>query len=227
MPDEPFLGVPDLEPVAPQAAPATHGRELLLGGAVVLGAATVTFALLMSRSTPASEAVPAPAAAAPAAAATNAPAAVGPATAPEWTDANAALWLGARRAGVAFEVAAEKPIAAWMKTVHPVFVVRCSAGTVQAFVVTDTAAKLEAQTDDHTVRFAFDGEAETDQRWQDSTEHDALFAPDGAAFATRVMSARTLRFTFTPHNAAAATTHFNVTGLAPLLQPAVKACGWK
>jgi hypothetical protein len=98
---------------------------------------------------------------------------------------------------------------------------------VNAFVVTDSAAQIEANTEDHTVTFAFDGETEVRERWQDSTDHDALFAPDGAAFVQRLMQARTFRFAFTPHNAATATARFHVAGLEPFLTPAAKACGWK
>jgi hypothetical protein len=200
-------------------------RDLLLGGAAVVGAATLTFAMLMTRPTPASESSAGRVISPPTPVTASEPAVPGGAA--PWSDANASMWLGARHAGVAFEVRAERPIGVWMRAVHPVLVVRCTGGTINAFVVTESAAQIEANTEDHTVTFAFDGEAETRERWQDSSEHDALFAPDGSAFAKRLMQARTLRFAFTPHNATTATARFHVAGLEPLLTPAAKTCGWK
>ena len=97
----------------------------------------------------------------------------------------------------------------------------------EVFVVTESAMKIEPQSDDHTVTFGFDNEPTASERWPDSEEHDALFARDGAAFADRIMRAETLRFGFTPHNAAPVVAQFNVTGLRPLLEPAARECGKK
>lgn len=189
----------------------------------MVGAATITLAVLMTRPTPASEVTPSRVATPPPAASEPSL----PAGAAPWSDENASLWLGARRPGVAFDVRAEKPIGVWMRTVHPLLVVRCTAGAVHAFIVTDSQAQLEADTEDHTVTFAFDGDPEVRERWQDSTDHDALFAPDSSVFVKRLMQASTLRFGFTPHNATKAQMRFHVAGLEPLLTPAAKACGWR
>jgi hypothetical protein len=208
---------------APPSPPATHRQDLLLGGVAVLGAATVTFGVLMTRPTPAAEiTTPRVVASTPEARSTtpSSPAA------PAWSDADASLWLGARRAGVAFDVRSDNVVNVWMNAVQPILVVRCAAGKAEAFVVTHGAARLEADTDDHTVTFRFDDGPETRERWPDSAEHDALFAPDGAAFADRLMQAQTLVFGFTPHNASPVLARFNVSGLEPRLRPAAKACGW-
>ena len=69
----------------------------------------------------------------------------------------------------------------------------------EAFVFTGSALKIRtAERENHTVRFRFDDEQETTVRWPDSSEHDALFAPDARGFAERLMHARTLRFGYTP-----------------------------
>ena len=93
------------------------------------------------------------------------------------------------------------------------------------FVYTDSAARIEEQDENHTVRVAFDGEAGAHERWPDSVEHDALFAPDGKAMAARLLAARQMRFTFSPHNAAPVTATFEVAGLGELLAPIAKRCG--
>ena len=144
-----------------------------------------------------------------------------------WSAENSAAWTGDRRGGVAFELPAENTIAIWTRQTRPVLVVRCVAKTPEAFVFTDSAAKLEANTEDHTVTFGFDGGGARTERWPDSSSHDALFAPQGEAFVRELMAARTFTFGFTPHNAAPATAHFNVAGLQTLLEPVAKECGWK
>jgi hypothetical protein len=142
-----------------------------------------------------------------------------------WSAARRELWLGERRKGIAYDVDANDTVAAWMKRVRPTLVVRCLSGTVEAFVVTETAAQMEPRSEMHTVTVRFDGGPPTTERWPDSSEHDALFAPDGAAFARRILAAQELVFGFTPHNAPPVIARFNVEGLALLLQPGVKHCG--
>ena len=167
------------------------------------------------------------AAAAAAGASTSPAARPAPSTTQTWSTANRSYWVGNRPRSAAFELLAENRVPVWMRTVQPALVVRCMSRSIQAFVVTESALKIEAQTEDHTVTFSFDDEPESTEQWPDSEEHDALFAPDGSAFAERVMRARSLRFSYTPHNANTVTAYFNVAGLAPLIEPAARDCGWK
>jgi hypothetical protein len=64
-----------------------------------------------------------------------------------------------------------------MNYVRPLLVVRCMKKT-EAFVYTGSALRIEPNTEDHTVSFRFDDEPARTERWPDSAEHDALFAPD-------------------------------------------------
>lgn len=196
-------------------------REKIVAGASVGVGALLTLSVLMTR-TGASTAMPV-ARVAPASAMT-APLAEHPAPTPAWTDDNRALWVGNARRGVAYEVAAEANVSVWMRTVRPSLVVRCAGSGTEVFVFTDSPTQLERDTPDHTVRFKFDDGAETTERWPDPDEHDALFAPDGAAFARRIARAHTLTFGFAPHNAAPVTVRFHVAGLGPLLEAASKNC---
>jgi hypothetical protein len=212
--------LPDTSLVAAAASPAepvSRRRDLIMvAGALVVGGG-LTLALLMARAVP-----PAAVAAAPA------PAKTKPVTAAHtrgWTTANASVWASDRN-GAAFELEAENTVSVWMRTVRPMLVVRCAGGSVEAFVFTSSAAKIEPQTEDHTVKFKFDDGLESSERWPDSEEHDALFAPDGAAFARRITGAHRLQFGFTPHNASPVTAEFNVGGLNDLISRASKPCGW-
>ena len=209
-------------PPAVPAAASNRGAVIVLGAVAAIG--ILAFALLSARGS--SEI--ASAGVASAAPGASAPPAAKPTSATQtWSTANRAYWAGNRPRSAAFELLAENRVPVWMRTVQPALVVRCMSKSIQAFVVTESALKIEGQTEDHTVTFSFDEEPDATERWPDSDEHDALFAPDGSAFAERVMRARSLRFSYTPHNANTVTAHFNVSGLAPLIEPAARECGWK
>jgi hypothetical protein len=144
-----------------------------------------------------------------------------------WSTERRAYWTGSQRHSAAFELAAENSVPIWLSQVRPLLIVRCMSKKTEAFVFTGSALKIEPQTDDHTVNFRFDDETGTTVRWPDSAEHDALFSPDAVAFTQRVMQARTLRFGYTPHNAAPVEAVFRVEGLSALIEPVGKDCGWK
>ena len=150
--------------------------------------------------------------------------AVDPAAPVKWTSAGQARWVNPSRVAAAFEVAAERPVAIWNGTVTPSLVVRCNKGRVDAFVFTQSAARIEAEDENHTVKLEFDDRPADHERWPDSVEHDALFAPDGQAFVQRLSSSQALRFTFAPHNAGPAGAVFDVRGLKEKMA-ATKACG--
>lgn len=232
-PDKPEKAGPEEAPAAaaePDVPEPAGRRQIVVGAIVVLLAAAGGLALLASRESP-----PAVVAASSAVAPARIPATSTPAHAVasdrDWVDAaprwasNAEAWLG-RNKGAAFEVLSAQAVGAWMRNVRPALVVRCTGKRADVFVFTDSAAALEAGTDDHTVAFAFDDEAPTSMRWPDGAEHNALFAPDGEGLAQRLMLAGTFTFSFTPHNAATVTARFNTSGLAAALKPSARHCGW-
>lgn len=219
-------GDPQAVPMAamPQhVPPGLSPRDWSLIALVAAAAGVLTLALLMSRAvvSPASAHVPAP---------SSSPAPdtdVSGSAGAKWSSENRARWVGNDRKATAFELPGRNRVAIWTRQVRPMLVVRCVRGEIDAFVFTETAAQIEPQTEDHTVRFAFDDEPETAERWADSVDHDGLFAPDGGLFARRLMLARTLRFGFTPHNMSPVVVHFDVAGLRELVEPAAKECGGK
>lgn len=196
-------------------------RDWALVSLGAAGAGVITLGLLMSR------AVASPEAAAHGAPPATSAATTAPVTAvtPAWSSENRARWVGDARKAAAFDLAADNRVQVWTRSVRPTLVVRCMASAIEVFVFTESAAKIEANTDDHTVTFSFDGEPALTERWADSVEHDGLFARDAAAFTDRLLLARTLTFSFTPHNAAPVNVHFGVTGLGALLEPVAAHCG--
>jgi len=221
-PSQPHLAA---TPAQPRAAGSRLSRRevMIIVGAVVLGSA-ITFALGGSRGGPTATvaaanrttATPAPAAA-PARAATQ-----------TWSTARRGYWTANQHHTAAFELPAENTVAIWMNYVRPLLIVRCMNKRTETFVYTGSALKVEPNTEDHTVNFQFDDEAGRSEHWPDSAEHDALFAPDGAALAHRVLAAKSFRFGYTPHNAEPVQAQFDVDGLAALIDPAAaKDCGWQ
>jgi hypothetical protein len=218
-------------PAAPSGA-----RRLIMAGAALLVTSGLIITILSSRGS----ASPTPAAAPPPgdadAAAPARPA--GPprersslpdsaAVAPRWNRMTDGRWVGDKRNSVAFELAALDKIHIWTRAVTPVLVVRCEDGHAESFVFTESAARMETQDGNHTVRVAFDGAAGVTERWPDSDDHDALFAPDGTAFTQQLAQSRSLRFRFDPHNAPPATATFEVSGIGELLRGSARQCGWK
>jgi hypothetical protein len=227
--DEPAAATPVVAPGPPPLPPPsggartsrmTLGRLGAIGVAVAAGAA-VTLMLMAARSAARSEAV-SPAAPPTTAARPSVPAMS--AGAPQWTSANQSRWVGNSRKSVAFEVDAERPVGVWLKRVTPVLVVRCMDRRTDVFVYTDSAAQIETEDENHTVRVALDDGPEAVQRWPDSVEHDALFAPEGPALRQALERANTLSFGFLPHNAGPVTARFDVRGLAQRLASAGARC---
>jgi hypothetical protein len=234
------VGTPDVTaaPVPPaMLAPATRigPRQMAMMGAALFATGGLIFTIMSMRPSASPEASPSAAAAppAPARSVPNRVAAAAPrrsATAPsiatpKWTEVTGGRWTGGARKSVAFELPALNKIHIWTRDVTPVLVVRCQAGHVEPFVFTQSAARMEPQDGDHSVRVAFDDGQEMTERWPDSDEHDALFARDAAAFTAQLVTARTLRFGFEPHNANPAVAQFQVTGLTALLAAWPRQCG--
>jgi hypothetical protein len=139
-----------------------------------------------------------------------------------WTRADAD-WVDPKK-GIALQVLSDEKVKVWQRYAQPILVVRCVAKRTDAFVFIESPAKIEPQPW-RTVNVGWDDGAEQRERWTDSTDHDALFSPDAAAFATRLQRARTLTFGYTPHNADPVVARFEVTGLAQQLAPFAKQCG--
>jgi hypothetical protein len=227
-PPAPPDSVPATTALSPPARPGSWSAASLAAvAAALICGALMTLAVMTAR--PSAGDVASPAVPVPARPGTPAalpvPAPVDPASAPTWADARQARWVGSTRQGVALELAARRPVNVWHGTVTPLLVVRCLDRRADVFVYTDTAAQIEREDDNHAVRLGFDDQPEAEDRWPDSMEHDALFAPDGDALVRRLVAARTLRFGFTPHNAAPVTAVFDVAGLAERIAPLARRCG--
>jgi hypothetical protein len=220
-------GAPVGESPAPPkriASSPTRHRELLLIAAAAMGAAIITFVFMAARGGPSPTL-----SAASADTATEHPSSASelPATSAvqKWSADNRKFWLGNRR-GAAFELLAENKVHTWFGPTQPVLVVRCASRTTEALVYTRSPTRIEPHVEGKTVTVSVDGEPAKTERWSDSDDRVALFAPDGAAFARRLLHANTLRFRYSPHNADDVVAQFHIAGLAELLEPVARECGW-
>jgi hypothetical protein len=211
-------------PATTNAVGSRAGRRVLLIAVVaIVGGALVTFALLGARGGPSSSV----SAATPSAAAQpSKPGSSASVDVQKWSTDNRAYWLGNERHGAAFELPSDHLVQTWFGPVRPALVVRCTSRTIQAFVYTGSPMRIEPHAEGKTVTVSLDDEPVRTERWPDSDQHDALFAPDGAAFTQRLLHARTLRFGYSPHNASDVVAHFHVSGLGELIDPVAKECGW-
>jgi hypothetical protein len=211
----------------PAAEGMSAGAILTIVGGVLAGAA-ITFALLLARGS-STQAVSRVDGATPAGSAVSSRSTAStstPAFRQKWNSANR-IWVGGQRNAAAFELLSETKVQVWQRQAQPILVVRCLSKRLEAFVFIESAAQIESGDGNHTVKMGFDNGAETTERWADSDEHDALFAPHSEAFVGRLTRASSLTFSYTPHNAAPVTTSFHVSGLADLLRPVAKQCSWK
>jgi Type VI secretion system VasI, EvfG, VC_A0118 len=143
-----------------------------------------------------------------------------------WSRDDEYRWTANRKQSVAYELEADQQVRVWTTHVRPALVIRCLNRRTEVFVFTETPSKLESSDGLHSVKLRFDDAPASDQRWPDSAEHDALFAPDGAALARRISSAHHLRFGFSPHNADPVQVDFDLRDAATVVSHVAKTCGW-
>jgi hypothetical protein len=202
----------------------TTGRWWLavVGLATVLGGITMILVLGWLNAQPAAEAASA------AHAAPSAPKViVESAPPPKWAGRRQATWARDGSKTIAFELQAANEVTLWMQRSRPLLVVRCVSRATEVFVAIGSAASIEGQAGNHTVRVKIDNDPELVQQWSDSESGQELFAPDSVALARRLADAQQMQFSFTPYNAGAATASFAVEGAGELVGLVANTCGWR
>jgi hypothetical protein len=145
-------------------------------------------------------------------------------SAPKWSRTDQSPWATDGSRTIGFEVEAERDVTVYMDRVRPVLAVRCISRQTEVFVVLRSAPSIENSDHTHTVRIGLDDGPDVEQRWLDSSNLQALFAPDGTAFAAGMASAQRLRFAFKPFNAPSAQVEFDVHGFEGPLAAMSKIC---
>jgi hypothetical protein len=215
---------PAVTPIVGVSSPLKSRSLALVGGAGVL--ACVTAIVVLQSLQPAASPQPAEAIRSEVPAVAAAPA-VESAPAPVWVGDRQASWANDGSKTVSFELKATSDVNVWMARVRPLLVVRCLYRTTEVFVAIRSAASIEGEAGNHTVRLQIDNDSELIQEWTDSVSGQELFAPDSVALARRLASAQRMRFSFTPYNAKPATAEFSVVGFEKLASLVGNTCGWK
>jgi hypothetical protein len=128
---------------------------------------------------------------------------------------------------VVYRLEAENDVSVWLKTVRPALIARCQEGKTDAYVVTHSSASVEyGSTDEHTVRLRFDEDKATTERWTESTDNDALFAPQPVRFLRSLATSEALRFGYTPFNASPVVVEFTTRGFGEPFQNIASTCKW-
>lgn len=216
-------------------APAPEGQpvqrpasvmSLVLVSLALLGGAAGTFMFLSAH--PSAGTASPDVARASAASSGTAPAAAGATTAAmhQWSRDDEYRWIANHKRSVAYQLDADQQVRVWTTHVRPSLVMRCLNRKTEVFVYTETPSKLESTDGLHSVRLTFDDAPESDERWPDSAEHDALFSPDGTALARRISAAHHLRFGFSPHNADPVQVDFDLGDAGSVVSHLAKTCGW-
>jgi type VI secretion system protein VasI len=128
---------------------------------------------------------------------------------------------------VTLTLEAENRISGWLQNETPRLQIRCRENKTDLYVWTGMAANPELGLyNEHTVRIRVDATTPTTQRWSQSTNNEALFAPQPIALARRLVAGERLVFEFTPFNAGRAVAEFDIRGLRPGLREVATTCKW-
>jgi hypothetical protein len=227
-----------MSPESAQAsgAPAPDGQQvhrpssvasLVLVSVALLAGAAGTFMFLGAHPSAGTVGAPIANGAVASPAAPGLPPAAATAVGHVWSRDDEYRWIANHKRSVAYELEADQQVRVWTTHVRPSLVVRCLNHKTEVFVYTETPSKIESTDGLHSVRLTFDDGGDSEERWPDSAEHDALFAPDGTALARRISSAHHLRFGFSPHNADPVQVDFDLGDAATVVSHVAKTCGWK
>jgi hypothetical protein len=223
-PETPTLTLQTRQAAAPPSSRISSSLMMIgaAGAVACLAAIVVMYSLTSDAPQQAIEAAR-PAAAASAAA----PPVVEQAPAPTWVGRREATWTNDGSKTISFELQATSNVNVWMSRVRPTLVVRCLYKATEVFVAIHSAASIEGQSGNHTVRLRIDDDEEQVQQWSDSVSGQELFSPNSIALARRLATAERMRFSFTPYNATPVTAEFSVQGFETLAALVGKTCGWK
>ncbi len=129
---------------------------------------------------------------------------------------------------VVLSLQAENEANAWLDTIYAKLIVRCSEHKTDVYIDTGTSANPELGLyNQFTVRLRLDDKKPLTQRWTESTNNTALFAPNAISLAKKLADSKSLIFEFTPFNSNTARIEFKTEGLGNLLPQVANACNWK
>lgn len=129
---------------------------------------------------------------------------------------------------VSIALYAESQISENTDTSGPMLAIVCRQNKTEVFIVTNVPANPEyGLYEEYTVRIRFDDEKPLKQRWAESTDNKALFAPNPIAFAKKINKTEKMLFEFAPFQSGPEIIEFDVRELEPYLKILANTCNWK
>jgi hypothetical protein len=126
---------------------------------------------------------------------------------------------------VTISVPAERPISTWLSSKLPLIIIRCKERKLEVLALTGSAAHVELyHSDEARVRVRLDEGTPTTQWWNESTDDEAIFAPNPQRLARAMGKAKQLRLEFTPFNASPQVMEFDLGGLRSHLPAVFRTC---
>lgn len=114
------------------------------------------------------------------------------------------------------------------KSEKPTLIIRCRENKTEIYIRTNVSANPELGLyNEFTVRIRLDEGKPFKQRWSESTDGKALFAPRSIALAKKISQSKIMLFEFTPYNSNSQLADFDVQGLEPYLKELAETCNWK
>jgi hypothetical protein len=107
---------------------------------------------------------------------------------------------------------------------QPQLVLRCKGGKIDVYVITGIPAADELPDHRSTATVRFGKEKPVDLRLDRSAEGDALFWPDAAANAERILRAGRLVFQFSPKGFEPVVLEFDLRGIEDVYPQLTEAC---
>ncbi len=126
-------------------------------------------------------------------------------------------------------VDANEEVDGWpSQRVRPTLLVRCKERSTDVYVSIGVSVQSAyGAIDASDVRVRLDSARVEEQRWDESTDNQALFAPNAIRFARRLVKAQKLTFQFTPFNSSPAIVTFDLAGADTLIPKVATLCGWR
>lgn len=120
---------------------------------------------------------------------------------------------------------AENKIPGLISEARPSMFIRCQNEKPELYISTEVSVEYEGiYSSGNKVRVRFDNQGPVQQRWEASTDRQALFAPNASQLIKQLSSTDVFLFEFTPYNKGAQTVRFNVAGLSNQLTKIAQAC---
>ena len=209
-------------PVTPKSSSATVAWVVVLvTGLLTIGWCSRSTAPTPSATAPQPETHPFPAASLPERT-TNSPAS--PSRGGKWIE-NQVEGETIYEKGVSFQLDAENMASGGRR---PNLIVRCQNTRTDVILTTWTPTVVErGRPGRAVVGLSFDGAPASRERWRESSDREALFAPEALRLARAIAKAQTLRVEFTPVDAPVVTVAFNVAGFDEHIATLASDCGWK